>query len=603
MNDNRYIWDWYIKQETKKWGGQLPNWLQQLNKPQQAAVLQQNSHLLVTAGPGTGKTQTMASRALYLLLTGTKPMEMVILTFSRAGKLAIERRLNQLASYTGYNGAIPDVRTFHSFCLKLLRKIAIRGHWLQPGFQIIEDKVYAKEDGFFLTVPALFLERYEELLGGLDDGLNQDERLEYYPVIIHRLRAGHPTLGLSLRPETLADEGDLTLEGNLGQKVVIPGSKVKLVYRNYLLAMKEENAIDFTGMVAEVLLALREKPEIIRPWVRFSHLLVDEYQDTSKAQEGIIREIAKLGTFLSVVGDDDQTIYTFNGSDVTNMLEFTQRNNRLPIRLTQTINLTSNYRSNQRIVEVSQKLIRNNQQRLAKTIQAVPKNYSAKEAVFLFKTEDLYTAADLIAQEIEKLTRNNYQYSDIAVLFRKNSLAYPEGDAVFTSLRKKGLPAFLEKPRRITETLKKVQELAARYPEMSITQAISQTTSVTGTEKLRRILESYQDEGLTTLSEVARSLAVLSSGAISKTDQQGVRILSIHQSKGREFPVVFILFLAEKEFPDFRALGNDLEEERRLLYVALTRAKEKVYLYGKPSTSFNDFYQEIVTCGIAPDKT
>jgi len=600
--------------------------LSALNEEQRLAVTASpNAHLLICAGAGTGKTEVIASRVLYLITDYEIPPDAIaVLTFSRGAVQALTERIEFMNVHYGLGlPRLPKVRTLHSFAFEFVRRLAATGnYWLRSGFETVDTTRVIKDDGTVMTIGSVWPQYSSQLFEGLMDNLTKSERLEYYSSAIDLLRCGHSDLGVICRPEELPDDGHIRIVSSLGSLVDLKAADVKAVFHRYYRVLEELQLIDFPAMVSEALYAMRSQEDLLQYAARQLQIIViDEYQDTSRAQERLVRAIASggdrhSGPFLNVVGDDDQTIFTFNGSDVTNILEFKQRNAELSESKTTSVTLRINYRSVPGILNASGKLLRKNKYRIPKQLETKREpNPSTIEPVLLLRSDSVESAVKAIAIQMERIRSDlDLAYSDCAVLYRKNSQAFPQADIAIRALGRARIPVNyeVEVTRRWTPLLQRLFQLcrAHRTKHLKVLQdvvddAIASSFGRKEEEErlrsLRSLLHNYEREGLTKVSQVLEALEAIKNSDPPESDDQGVRVLSVHKAKGQEFACVFVLFLADRQFPDSRAERLGMEEERRVLYVALTRGRDHVCVFGKPSLGEPDFYAELAALDV-PEK-
>jgi len=436
--------------------------------------------LIVVAGPGTGKTRALTHRAAHLIQTrGVAPENILAVTFTRAAAREMRERLGVLL-----NGPAPWVDTFHAAALKLLQDAA----YPFPVFSVI-----AEEDK-----PAL-----------LDDLLNKKE-------IPHFLNA------LRRRKQNLEE----------------PDTDVAKDYRRRLAS---RNAVDFDDLFLYAHRLFRERPEALEAArARFTHVLVDEFQDTSHAQYQFLKDIA--GGEICVIGDPDQSIYGFaSGGAAACFSPFEAFKNDFPAH--RVVALTENYRSQGVIVEAAKNVI-------AKAAAPLPRELRARlerglpVEITTFETDR--QEAEMIVRRIEGLLggaasftvdsgwaikdEETYSYglADVAILYR----CHAQARLLEAALSRAGLPH-----RVYGKTLR------ANGEEVTV----------------EADLETYRDED----------------GMMG----EGISLMTLHRSKGLEFPVVFIAGCEERLLPHTDKDGlSDVEEERRLFYVGMTRAKKRLFL-------------------------
>lgn len=491
--------------------------------PQQRAAVDApfGTDLLVNAGAGSGKTHMLSMRVARLVAQREVGADRcLVLTFSRAAREQIQERLNSfaLSEYPALSRV--DVRTIHSLGRRILSLAASGGKTrVRPGFQVVTDGRRTLGDGKPVTAPLPFIEHYERLFDGVTDGRSERARLALYPHAIDAMRMGHPRLGVLTMADDLPIDTPVTvLDPRSGDLTDLEASTVATVWRRYEGWMASHNAIDFAGMVTEALQALRRHPSLLRvAAVPYAHIFVDEFQDTSLAQNQLLLELAAQGAILSCVGDGDQTIYTFAGADPKSLTDFDSRLRERTGREAKVLPLEHNYRSVPSIVVAAEAIIARNQGRLAKRMMPVRQAASTEPALTATRTQLKY-GAPWLAMQVRRLIENGSEPSEIAVLFRKEGVRSRQESAVIQHLEKLAVPV---------------------------------TTDA--------------------------------------HDAEGVRVLSIHQAKGSEFRHVMCLHLGAGHFPDAR---GDAQEERRLLYVAITRARDSLVITGEPGGEpdlFNEF--------------
>ena len=480
---------------------------------QQAAAVNapSDAFLLVNAAAGSGKTHTLAFRIARLVAECGVPADRcVALTFSVAARVQIRDRLMSLATQGHPQLAEVEVRTLHSLAFRLLVIAAGLGRTrLRRGFAIVEETTTTGDRGGILRAPAPFIDDYETIFADVDDGLARSDRVQLYPAAINALRNGHPTLGVILGPEDLRDDAAVAVvSGRTGQFRDLSPVFLRAVWQRYEAALAQRNGIDLGGLVPEALNVLRSHPALLQfVSSTYSVAFIDEYQDTSLAQDELLFMLAGAGVTLNVVGDGDQTINTFAGARAENIVGFAGRALSRLGREAVTLPLETNYRSRPEIVSLATHLIARNLDRLPKTMR--PHDPLLPEEGHVIRVAgELRYIGPWIALQVNALLDSGEEASGIAVLYRKEAETSPQKTAVLDHLRSLG----------------------------------------------------------TAVSE-------------DEEDGESVRVITIHRSKGLEFNHVFVLFLGPGDFPDRR---GDPEEERRLLYVAITRARRTVYVCGRP---------------------
>ena len=368
--------------------------LENLNATQRDAVLYENKPLLIIAGPGSGKTRVITHRIAYLVRQrNIRPHRILAATFTK--KAATEMK-NRLASLIGdrsceslWSG------TFHSLGFRILREDVNleRLRYIDPV------SVYDPEDGKTII---------RRILGELGYDLKTRDREEKR----------------ELRRKINGFQKSISLYKKANR---IPSSReLRTVFLRYQGMLKDDNAIDFDDMLVLPVRLFEEYPEILRQYQkRFLHICVDEYQDTNEIQNKFIRLLAGKHKAITVVGDDDQSIYAFRGADVANILQFEAEYNARVVRLEQ------NYRSTRTIVDAVSQMIQNNSIRLKKNLWT---DNDEGEVLTCYEAENQFDEAEWVGNQIEALKAQNASYSDCAVFYRTNQQAN-ELDKTFSRMR------------------------------------------------------------------------------------------------------------------------------------------------------------------------
>lgn len=614
----------------------------ELNPEQYAAVTTTARHALVIAGAGSGKTRTLTYRVAWLLEHGVAPWRILLLTFTNKAAREMLERVEQLT------GTAPNMLwggTFHSIANRLLRRHAeLLGY--RPGFSILDS------DDQRALMRALVKQHHGKTAKN-DRFPKAEVILSLHSLAVNTGRSWEDVLDSDYRH--LARYTDT----------------LSAIYRDYAARKKEQNAMDFDDLLTNLLRLLQEQADIrAELQERFSHVLVDEYQDTNLPQEKIISLLAGgMGSSLMAVGDDAQSIYSWRGADVSHILDF--RNNYPQAEV---FRITTNYRSVPAILDISNAAIALNSCQIKKDLQ--PARESNRMLPAVIPAPDNRTEARFIAQRIDELLAGGIPGKDIAILYRahyhstdvqmelsRNHIPYriTSGLRFFEQAHVKDVVAFLRllcNPgdeiafRRIVSTFPRVgdatagkmwlawRETATAYlsahPETERILAphsevfaktavpaavrpywaafLSLMDSLHPEEKelipaelvaavhaylepwMRTAYENY-DEREDDLHQLARTVGeeenlesfLAQVALLSEVDQSSVTadddcvtLSTIHQAKGLEWKVVFLIFLGEGLFPHRRVMdsGNptDMEEEVRLFYVALTRAQDQLYL-------------------------
>lgn len=607
--------------------GEAIHLLSDLTPAQREAVLHRDGPLLILAGPGSGKTRVITRRVAHLIQDGIRAHNILAITFTNKAAGEMRQRIEALLP-----GNRVWMSTFHSFGARILRMYADQVG-LDSKFTIYDQTDRAKVAKSALEAANLDNVRFtpETIMGAISRAKNQ-----------------------LLTPEKYAAQArDFFTQ------------TVAHVYPIYEKKLRECNALDFDDLLYWVALALKNNEDMRSELdARFRYVLIDEYQDTNHAQYAIARALSVNQPNLCVVGDPDQSIYKFRGSDIRNILDFER-----DFPSARTITLDRNYRSTPAIVRAASHMISHNQQRKHKEL-TTENAHGAPVSVLFFESGQ--EEAEGVAARIRAAVQSGKRkYRDFAVFLRINALTRSlesafvkervpfqivRGLAFYERKENRDVLAYLrlllnprdnqaflrivnEPPRGIGKvSLDHLQEYAEPR-EMSLLEAAGQVQRIpaikgkaakglfefhatiaqlrpflehTPEQLLREVIErtgygamlrnSKDDDDLERLANVeelitaARQFAEEDSGrtiadflesvALSSDldgwneEQDCVSIMTLHASKGLEFPVVFMLAVEQGLLPHERSLNRDeeLEEERRLAFVGMTRAKEELYL-------------------------
>ncbi len=604
--------------------------LKELNDKQYEAVVNTKGPCLVIAGAGSGKTKVLTHKIAYIMQEeNAKPWDILAITFTNKAANEMKERI---ANLVGDNVKDMWVGTFHSICVRILRRFIDRIGF-ETSFIIFDtsdQKTLIKNCLKDLSIDdKLFNERsvQSEISNAKNDML---EPFQY----------------------TAKAMGDYRKE------------KIATVYELYQKRLKENNAIDFDDIINYTIKILMENPDVLEYYSnKFKYVLVDEYQDTNKAQFTLITLLASKNGNITVVGDNDQGIYSFRGADISNILNFEK-----DFPGTKIIKLEQNYRCTGNILKAANAVIKNNEVKYAKKlwteneIGKLPKVYLA---------DNEYDEGSYIVEQIEHLKREEYyKYSDFAILYRMNT----QSRAIEDILRRENIPykiigglkfyerkeikdiiAYLrliqntsdnlslkriinEPKRGIGKTsldsieelannegismykiikdaqqyglnriylksrdfINVIEELRQKQKDLTISELIKLTLKKTGymqALKDEKTIEAENrienlDEFLTvaiefeeqfaenTLADFLEGITLSSDLDNMEETEDSVTLMTLHSAKGLEFPVVFLVGMEEGIFPGYKSIGEpkELEEERRLCYVGITRAKENLFL-------------------------
>lgn len=558
-----------------------------MNPKQQEAVTHWGSPLLILAGAGSGKTRVLTHRAAWLIEEkGFSPNSILMITFTNKASHEMKDRIEKLLVKT--NG-LPYTGTFHSFCALILRRSGER-IGIPKNFVI-----YDEHDQLELVKSAL------ETLGIGKNLKPQAAR--------HTISQAKNELITPLEYGSYA-RGDYQ-------------TNVAKVFLQYQKMLTENDALDFDDLLIETVKLFKADSETLTKYRNtFQYVLVDEWQDTNKAQYEIVRLLTLRDRQLTVVGDASQSIYAWRGADYRN-INYLKRD--YP-NLT-TINLEQNYRSTQNILDAAFGVISQNKNH---PILELWTDNKKGERIKLYQAKSELDEASFIVNEVKNL---GVPFSEIAILYRTNAqsrvleeaflhvgipyvlyggvrfyerreikdvLAYlrivvnPKDTVSQKRAEKIGkgrygkLKEFVEgggfEKLTTLELLDKVLEVT-HYLELYDAHNEEDTVRLENVRELRSVAQEftnpYEFLEQVTLVESATSNKNRSELATHKPSQSdAVTLMTAHSAKGLEFKVVFIAGLEEGLFPHSRALmdGEELEEERRLAYVGITRAKEKLYL-------------------------
>ena len=598
--------------------------LEGLNPNQRDAVLHETGPLLIVAGAGSGKTRVLTSRIAYLIAVGgVSPFEILAITFTN--KAAGEMR-ERVAKLVGPVAEKMWVSTFHSACVRILRRDA---HRLGYGQTFT---IYDQSD-------AVRLVQY------IVRDLNIDPK-KFSP------RAVQATIS--------AAKNDLVDAKQYCERASnIYERRIGEIYTEYQGRLLAASAMDFDDLLTQTVRLLHTEPEVLQHYQRrFKHVLVDEYQDTNRAQNEIVLLLGAAHQNVTVVGDGDQSIYRFRGADMRNILEF-----ETAFPNTTMVVLSQNYRSTQTILTAANAVISNNESRKPKDLWT---DQGDGLPITRYHAEDERDEAGWIVREMARLhATDNMKWGDMAVFYRTNAssrvieehlarVAIPykvvggtkfydrrEVKDVVGYLRVLANPADEISIKRVINTPKRgVGDTSvgridawARRNATSFAQALEHAAeaglngrALAGTKKFLALMEELRAvdggpgamvaavlektgyvedleaentieaqgriENLSELVGQAKEFETIESFLETVSlvadaddvpeggDDSQVILMTLHTAKGLEFPIVFLTGLEDGVFPHIRSLGEpaELEEERRLAYVGITRARQRLYM-------------------------
>ncbi len=604
--------------------------LEGLNNKQLEAVTATEGPCLVIAGAGSGKTKVLTHKIAYLIQEkNVKPWSILAITFTNKAAREMKERIEKLVG-----DAINDmwVGTFHSICVRILRRCI--------------DKI-----GYDSSFVIFDTSDQKTLIKQCIKEINLDDKMFTDKSVLSEISNAKNEM---LEPDTYAirANGDFRKE------------RIAEVYKLYQARLKANNAVDFDDIINLTIEVLMENSETLEYYSnKFRYVLVDEYQDTNKAQFTLVTLLASKYGNITVVGDNDQGIYSFRGADIANILNFEK-----DFPGTKIVKLEQNYRCTGNILNAANAVIKNNETKYDKKLWT-ENEVGAKPTVYVGKDE--YDEASYIVSQINSLKREEYyHYSDFTVLYRMNT----QSRAIEDILRREDIPykivgglkfyerkeikdiiAYLRlvynhtdnlslirvinEPKRgigknsleqieeignkngisMFEVIKRanefglnrvfanskefvetIEEFSVNKEKMTISELVKNILNKTGYKKaleLENTIEAENrienlEEFLTvtmefeeeyadnSLAEFLESITLSSDIDEMEESEESVTLMTLHSAKGLEFPAVFLVGMEEGIFPSYRSIGEpkELEEERRLCYVGITRAKNYLYL-------------------------
>ena len=603
--------------------------IQGLNNKQKEAVLATEGPCLVIAGAGSGKTKVLTHKIAYDIANGVKPWNILAITFTNKAANEMKERIEKLI---GDDAKDVWMGTYHSICVRILRRYIDRIGYKSDFviFDTSDQRTLVKECLKTLKVDdKLFTDR--AVLSEISNGKNEMLEPKAYSVKY---------------------AGDFRKE------------KIAEIYELYQSKLRENNAIDFDDIINFTIKILTENPDVLEYYTeKFQYILVDEYQDTNKAQFTLVSLFASRYGNITAVGDNDQGIYSFRGADITNILNFER-----DFPGTKIIKLEQNYRCTGNILKAANAVIKHNENKYEKNLWT---ENDEGQIPCIYCGEDEYDEGRYIVEQINHLrTEEYYKYSDFTVLYRMNAQSRAIEDILMReqipykvigglkfyerkeikdiiaylrlihntadnlSLRriinepKRGIgKTSLDKIQEISDKtgismyeiiknaqeyelnrvylssrdfINQIEELRNKKDELKISDLIKETLKSTGYTKaleqensveaetrienleefLTVAIEFEEQSADNTLAEFLENIT-LSSDIDNLEDQEdSVTLMTLHSAKGLEFPVVFLVGMEEGIFPGYKSIGEpkELEEERRLFYVGITRAKQYLYL-------------------------
>jgi len=558
--------------------------LKDLNDEQQKAVLATDGPMIILAGAGSGKTRVLTHKVMYLMLEkNVTPESILMITFTNKAATEMKERMRKFLP----DQPLPWIATFHAMCAKILRR-EIHNLGFSHNFVI-----YDSQDQ---------LDAIKEAMRQLDISTR-----DFKPNSVHA------TISQAKNELITASEYSNFARGYFQDTV----AKIYPVYQKIL---KENDALDFDDLILHLIQLFRGNEQILKRYQEtFQYILVDEYQDTNRAQYVLTKLIAGKWNNICVVGDFSQSIYSWRGADYRNLSKFKD-----DFPGTKTFSLSQNYRSTQKILDGASTVIARN------TSHPVLKLWTQNpdgEEIELYEAENEQDEADFIIRTVANLGLK--RLNQVAVLYRTNAqsrvieeallhhglpylliggtrfyerkeikdiLAYlrvlnnPKDMISYKRIEKLGkgrLQRFLEYQNTIENKtdLKTIDYLdtvmkETNYLDLYDEKIEEDRTRLENIKELRSVAYSFPD-----LTDFLENVALVEQEYRSDKQENGegknaITLMTLHAAKGLEFPIVFMIGMEEGLFPHSRSLmdRSELEEERRLAYVGMTRAKNKLFL-------------------------
>ena len=632
----------------------MKDFLNNLNNSQLESTLQMDGPMIVIAGAGSGKTRVLTYKIAYLMTEGVDPFNILALTFTNKAAKEMKERI---ATIVGNEAKNLWMGTFHSVFARILR---IEAHKIGYTSNFT---IYDSDDS-------------QKLVSRIIKEFNLDKDQYKYKSIFSRISSMKNSF---ITPNDYLNNEELLLSDKISNR-----SKFYQIYNEYVERCFKAGAMDFDDLLLKTNELLNSYPDTLSKYQNiFKYILVDEYQDTNHSQYLIIRALSDKFQNICVVGDDAQSIYSFRGANINNILNFQK-----DFPDSKIFRLEQNYRSTKNIVNAANSLIENNQKRLKKNV------WTENESGEKISVNKLLTDGEegrFVASSIfENKMQSQLQNSDFAILYRTNAqsrsfedalrkknisyrvygglsfyqrkeikdvLAYlrllinPDDEQAFkriinfpargigqTTLNKIAVEAknssvsdyiFIKDFLKSSEILnnstknklldfvimiesiknklehadvfditKEVLKLSGLYNLYKNDESLEGINRIQNIEELLNGIKDFvenNEKGQASVSFFLQDVALATDQDNDTNDKNKVSLMTIHLAKGLEFPYVYIVGLEENLFPSAMNLNSrtELEEERRLFYVALTRAEKKIYLsyvlsryrWGKPVDS------------------
>ena len=601
-----------------------------LNKEQYEGAVTVNGPVLILAGAGSGKTRVLTHRMAHMIEDlNIFPYKILAITFTNKAASEMKQRVEKIVGDVAQE---MWMGTFHSICVRILRR---------------------------------FIDRI-----GFDTSFLIFDTSDQKTVVKECLKA------LNIDDKTFSDRSVLSEISNAKNEMLTPKAyqakysgefrkeKIGQVYELYQKRLRENNAIDFDDIINYTIDILSENPDVLQYYTeKFKYVLVDEYQDTNKAQFTLVTILASRYGNITVVGDNDQGIYSFRGADISNILNFEK-----DFPGTKIIKLEQNYRCTGNILKAANAVIKHNENKYEKKLWTENEEGSLP---CLYQAEDEYDEANYVVKQIEHLKTEEYlKPKDFVILYRMNA----QSRAIEDILRRENIPykivgglkfyerkeikdtiaylrlihntsdnlslkRIINEPKRgigktsldkiqeisdktgtsmyeiikhaeeydlnrvkanAEEFINLIEELRLKKQELSISELLKEVLNKSGytralelentveaetrmqnlEEFLTVAIEFEEESADNTLPEFLESITLSSDVDEMQDEDNTVTLMTLHSAKGLEFPVVFLVGMEEGIFPGYKSIGEpkELEEERRLFYVGITRAKQFLHL-------------------------
>ena len=587
-----------------------------LNDKQLEAVKHMEGPCLVLAGAGSGKTRVLTERIVNLIDNGVSPYNILAITFTN--KAAKEMR-TRVENKLGYETNSIFIGTFHSFGLRILRENYV-------------------DIGYTSNITILDTDDVKAIVKRILKQNGYDPAKYEIRTIINKISSAKND-GISPNEYSKLFLNDLDIV-------------IGLVYKEYTKLLKDNNSVDFDDLLLKPVELFKKNKSILEKYQeRFKYILVDEYQDTNGIQYELCKLLAGKYKNIFVVGDANQSIYSFRNADYRNILNFERDYKNAKVVL-----LEENYRSTNNILKAANSVIKNNSEGKKLNLWS---SKSDGELITYVRCEDEIKEANYVITKIKELVQQRYKYSDMAVLYRTNAqsrvvedafvrnniphniigsyyfynrkeikdliaylkLIYNPNDSVsleriinvpkrgigtksIENLRNKATSNNMSmfdaidsgKELEFKNIILKLQEFSLNNNLSDLIEEVLTTTGIRTEYELNKSLENeakvenlnefktvalmFEESGIYDLQTFLENIALVSDRGQYNNDGDEVSIMTLHSAKGLEFNIVFLLGMEEGLFPHNRSFDSlsDLEEERRLCYVGITRAKEKLYL-------------------------